>query len=592
MLPIHVFDFVLDALTEQLAPRRPEQGGALLGLHGRDVVTAFVHDAAVPGTQVEYQPTEWLLAGVAQREQLGSERFKGVVHSHPPGMPVPSGQDQREYARTLASVTDLGRCLAPIVTHDPHSPLERHELRLGRQARISFFVAVPGAERAVVQRAEPVVVPVGLAVARTPVRFEPERVRTGALSGIGGVRFPFALEQEGQELFVTPDFPVTPPLLLTPDADGGPPTARVLPWDLAVEPLLRLAHACLPRPRVQTRPQQPRPGESAAPVRSVPRPARPFPPTDADSAEGGYRLRRFFGLALPDDVDESPDELFARTGGLLSPGLHARHVVVVGAGAVGSYLAEVLVRSGVGRITLVDPDPVEPSDLGRSPFVSADVGSPKAAVTARRLRAITSTVRVTALEQRVEDLGAGELPDLLDRADLLVAATDDNATQQRLNQLCHGLGRPAVFVGLYDGIAGGEVVLTAPGSPCWSCSTGAAREVLGRLRETPRTDYNTGRLEAVTGLLPDLHQVGAAAAKIALSLLHPEGAKERIAGFLVRPLEQGRTVVLIGNEPDYWFFPQVFEDVLGQHAHQSLWLRPASRPDCPVCGTDGRGKDG
>src|SRR5512142_2185505 len=78
--------------------------------------------------------------------------------------------------------------------------------------------------------------------------------------------------------------------------------------------------------------------------------------------------------------------------------LLASRAAIVGAGALGSFLAEALVRAGVGRITLVDRDYVELSNLQRQwLYEEADAREalPKAVAAARRLAAINSGVQVT-----------------------------------------------------------------------------------------------------------------------------------------------------------------------------------------------------
>jgi tRNA A37 threonylcarbamoyladenosine dehydratase len=53
------------------------------------------------------------------------------------------------------------------------------------------------------------------------------------------------------------------------------------------------------------------------------------------------------------------------------------HVLIAGCGSVGSYVAEHFVRSGIGEITLLDPDQVDYSNLSRANFKATDVGRPK-----------------------------------------------------------------------------------------------------------------------------------------------------------------------------------------------------------------------
>ncbi|MFD7554927.1 ThiF family adenylyltransferase [Streptomyces sp. NPDC059835] len=622
MLPVHVFDYVIDQVGKDIGRVRPEQGGALLGLRGRDVLTGFVHDAHAQVTRVEYSNTGWLLDEIGRQEAAGPIRFKGIVHSHPLGMPHPSGQDHREYGRTLEAVPDLGRYIAPIVTHDTTTPLGRHELAV-ENARMSFFGATWTARGVQLQPLRPVVVPLAAAFREAGIPWSGTYPLTCVIGGVAGVRVPLPVSRSGARryLFATPDFPVAAPLLLEEaGADGHHPELLVseLPWDHRVPERARLREA-LRNARGGTAASASPPPGTAEPLAAgppprdgllpghpdtpTPPPPPPVPTPTPVPHPAGPPLSPVSRAAAARPAERPPGRirrltmrvgigrnraaragLFARTGGLLSPALADSHVLLVGVGSVGSYLAEVLVRSGVGRITLVDPDRVEPANLGRSMFDSKDIGRNKAKATARRLKRVNRRLKVTVLKREVASLDNHTWQQRISDAQLLIAATDDNHAQQRLNHLAYFVGRPALFVGLYEGAAGGEVVFTTPDSPCWMCATGGVRESLGELGHQPRTDYGTGRTYAVPGLLTDIHHLTAAAAKVALALLHPTGGQDRIGGFLTTPRHKDLSMALFAMEPDHWFFPQVLGEVPGQYAFQSIWPRTRRRPDCPVCG--------
>lgn len=103
--------------------------------------------------------------------------------------------------------------------------------------------------------------------------------------------------------------------------------------------------------------------------------------------------------------------------------LAASHVVVVGVGGVGSWLAEALVRSGLGRVTLIDADEVCVSNCNRqSHALDGQFGRAKVTVLAERLRAINPDLGVEAI---AEFLTAGNLERLLDRDQNLVVDVCD-----------------------------------------------------------------------------------------------------------------------------------------------------------------------
>ncbi|MCD7969208.1 MAG: tRNA threonylcarbamoyladenosine dehydratase [Alistipes sp.] len=104
--------------------------------------------------------------------------------------------------------------------------------------------------------------------------------------------------------------------------------------------------------------------------------------------------------------------------------LRQAHVLIVGLGGVGAYAAEMICRSGVGRLTIVDADVVNPSNINRQLVaLHSTVGQEKAEVLARRLRDINPDVELVIRADFVKD----ELTDtILDSArfDYVVDAID------------------------------------------------------------------------------------------------------------------------------------------------------------------------
>lgn len=102
----------------------------------------------------------------------------------------------------------------------------------------------------------------------------------------------------------------------------------------------------------------------------------------------------------------------------------AAHVLVVGLGGVGAYAAEMICRAGVGRMTIVDADTVQPSNINRQlPALHSTVGQTKAEVLAERFRQINPELELTVLPVFLKD---DNIPDLLDAAkyDFIVDAID------------------------------------------------------------------------------------------------------------------------------------------------------------------------
>ena len=112
--------------------------------------------------------------------------------------------------------------------------------------------------------------------------------------------------------------------------------------------------------------------------------------------------------------------------------LQRAHVLVVGLGGVGAYAAEMICRAGVGRMTIVDADTVQPTNINRQlPAVHSTVGRLKAEVLAARFKDINPELELTVLPVYLKD---ENIPELLDAAiyDFVVYAIDTLAPKCHL----------------------------------------------------------------------------------------------------------------------------------------------------------------
>ena len=104
--------------------------------------------------------------------------------------------------------------------------------------------------------------------------------------------------------------------------------------------------------------------------------------------------------------------------------IRASHVLGVGLGGGGAYAAEMLCRAGVGRMTIVDADTVQPTNMNRQlPAMHSTLGMPKAEVLAARYKDINPDIELTVLPVYLKD---ENIPELLDSAkfDFIVDAID------------------------------------------------------------------------------------------------------------------------------------------------------------------------
>ncbi|MEH7074568.1 thiazole biosynthesis adenylyltransferase ThiF [Neobacillus drentensis] len=146
----------------------------------------------------------------------------------------------------------------------------------------------------------------------------------------------------------------------------------------------------------------------------------------------------------------------------------SKHVLIIGAGALGSGSAEILTRAGVGKITIVDRDYVEASNLQRQQlYTEEDVAEklPKAAAAEKRLTSINSDVEVVgiigdATPQLLEELAAG--------VDLMLDATDNFETRMAMNDVSQKYNIPWIY-GACVGSFGMTFSIIPGKTPCLNC---------------------------------------------------------------------------------------------------------------------------
>lgn len=149
------------------------------------------------------------------------------------------------------------------------------------------------------------------------------------------------------------------------------------------------------------------------------------------------------------------------------------HVTLCGCGALGTVLANALVRAGVGHLRLVDRDFIETHNLQRQVlFDEHDVAEnlPKAEAAARKLNAINSSVHV---EPVVTDIDRTNIEELCKDADIILDGTDNFEIRYLINDVAVKLNKPWVYGGSIG--SHGQTMTILPGqTPCLRCVFEAA----------------------------------------------------------------------------------------------------------------------
>ena len=226
--------------------------------------------------------------------------------------------------------------------------------------------------------------------------------------------------------------------------------------------------------------------------------------------------------------------------------LRASSALVVGLGALGSHLAETLLRAGVGRLELIDRDVVELQNLQRQSLYDerdAREACPKAIAAERRLRAIDGAVEIQA---HVGEFDAAFWVSRVRALDVLLDATDNFATRYLLNDLAVRDGIPWVH-GAVVGTEGQSAVVLPGETPCLRC-----------LLDEPPAGYAIGSCETIGVLEPAVAAIAALQSIEALKIL--AGRRDAVTRGLTRI--------------DLW-----------NGTHQRFFAAALPRPECASCGT-------
>ncbi|GAB6990062.1 MoeB/ThiF family adenylyltransferase [Paenibacillus pini] len=176
-------------------------------------------------------------------------------------------------------------------------------------------------------------------------------------------------------------------------------------------------------------------------------------------------------MEIAEDDRYSRQERFQPLGKEGQQLLGQSHVLIVGAGALGTSTAETLARAGIGHLTIADRDYVEWSNLQRQQLYTEEDARqrlPKAVAAKNRLQQVNSTIKIDA---HVMDIRAEELESLIEGVDLILDASDNFDIRLIINDMSQKHRIPWIYgacVGSY-----GITYTIIPGkTPCLNCLLG------------------------------------------------------------------------------------------------------------------------
>lgn len=237
--------------------------------------------------------------------------------------------------------------------------------------------------------------------------------------------------------------------------------------------------------------------------------------------------------------------LFSHIGECGQARIRSKHILILGCGALGSANAENLVRAGVGKLTLIDRDYVELSNLQRQQlYTERDVHQklPKVIAAKQRLSEMNSEVVIEAL---VHDATYQTLEPLLTEVDIVIDATDNFDTRLMMNDLLHKHQKPWIF-GSCVGSTGMSYTVLPGETPCLQCILNA-------------TNVSGATCDSVGVISPAVQMVVAHQTTEALKLL-------------VQDCEALRTKLVTF---DLW-----------NNFYQQINVERAKKESCPTCGNN------
>jgi len=208
--------------------------------------------------------------------------------------------------------------------------------------------------------------------------------------------------------------------------------------------------------------------------------------------------------------------------------LSEKCVAVIGCGSVGSAVADMLVRAGIGELVLVDPDHLSEENLGRHLLTRVSLGEYKAEAMARRLLDINPSLRVRSVTAGFSGArlrkpqAAGESSGGTQAPDLIVSAVDSYRCESQINALSLAEGIPAVYLGCWRPAAVGEIYYVVPGKTgCYECFSSFREkvEIPPDARRYTDPSFDDTRVPGQPGLWGNILAVTGIAFQVILGLL-------------------------------------------------------------------------
>ncbi len=151
-------------------------------------------------------------------------------------------------------------------------------------------------------------------------------------------------------------------------------------------------------------------------------------------------------------------------------------IVLVGVGAIGSYVATILASSGIGKLIIIDFDTIEVSNLNRQLlFRDKDLGKSKAEIAAERLRDLNPKCDIDFIHKKMEEVSIS----VYEEADVIIACLDTFIGRRWINSMAVRVDAPLVMGGMFAFLGNVQVIIPHR-TACFECQPLVPEEELAQ----------------------------------------------------------------------------------------------------------------
>lgn len=308
---------------------------------------------------------------------------------------------------------------------------------------------------------------------------------------------------------------------------------------------------------------------------------------------GNLKMIKDAAFAETASAENKKEYLFdvSRLRGSVDPELMRQtKVVCVGVGGANG-ICESLVRSGLGRIVLIDFDTVDVTNLVTQGYYMEDIGKLKVEALKERLRRINPAVQVEVVAEDFTAIGEDTMDHIMYGTDLLLMMTDNFYAQAHGNLTGLKYQMPTVFAMMYEKARGAEISFMIPGitPACHRCVTGSRYAAYlnegytNEITSTGSTNFHTGYLNNSIGLL-------------SLAILHRETSDLEFSHWFGDYWNQNQIILRTSPFFDSKTFGSMTERDERMVSFDAVWhhIEPDAPPkyeQCPDCGGMGDLRD-